>query len=61
MKLKITIEAEMRGSTSDPREYAAELAKEVKRAMSEEGGPDVEVMAVQVERKLDGYELIGSA
>lgn len=60
-EIRITVRATIRGHAPDLAAYAKHLALDVTTALQNENGPDVDVIEVQIERKLEGYEKLDLA
>ncbi len=57
-QIKIIVMAEIRGHAPDLKEYARHLSRDVIEALGNKEGPDIDVLDIQIEKKLDGFEAL---
>lgn len=55
-QLRITIVATIRGHAPDLKAYAKHLHGDIEKAIGDKDGPDLDVVEIEIARKLEGYE-----
>lgn len=60
-ELRITVIATIRGHAPDIKEYAKRLHRDIEEALTNPDGPDINVLALEISKKMEGYENLTSS